>query len=180
MFSSLQAIVKQTSIFLTQTHTLIGKSFRLCIIIMSSHSLHLIDTNQLDFEGAKNWFEVCQFNHDNGSNYRVWTTCFIIQGDHWLSLRVPIIGVRIFSSLLVHWYRKSAGTWNTVQIISGVWVFTVRINKVLLNLSAEYYNLNWICFMRYILLMNMSKTNICSIRSCLCSLSSVYNVRQSV
>ena len=32
------------------------------------------------------------------SNYRLWTTCFMIRGDHWLSLRVPIIGVRIISS----------------------------------------------------------------------------------
>jgi len=68
---------------LKQTHALIAKS-RLCIIIISSHGVHLIDTNQSECEGVKNWFEVCQFNPDNGWNYRVWTTCFIIRGDHWL------------------------------------------------------------------------------------------------
>jgi len=53
-----------------QTHTLIAKS-RLCIIIMSADIVHSIDTNQSKCEGVKNWFEVCQFNPDNGSNYRV-------------------------------------------------------------------------------------------------------------
>ena len=67
--------------------------------------------------GVKNWFEVCQFNRDNGSNYRLWTTCFMIRGDHWLSSRVLIIGVR-----------------NTVRIISGVHEITVRKNEVLLYL----------------------------------------------
>ena len=32
---------------------------------------NLIDTNQSECEGVKNWYEVCQFNRDNGSNYRV-------------------------------------------------------------------------------------------------------------
>ena len=65
---------------------------------MSSDIVHSIDTNQSEREGVKNWFEVSQFNHDNGSNYRVWTACLMIQGDHWLSSRVPIIGVGIISS----------------------------------------------------------------------------------
>ena len=65
---------------------------------MSSHSIHLIDTNQSDCEGVKKRFEVCQWNPDNWSNYKVWTTCFMIRGDHWLSSRVQIIGVRIISS----------------------------------------------------------------------------------
>ena len=38
---------------------------------MSSESVHLIDTNQSEYERVKNWFEVCQFNRDNGWNYRV-------------------------------------------------------------------------------------------------------------
>ena len=92
-----QPLNKHKLIFLMQTHALITKS-RLCIIIMSSDIVHLIDTNQSECEGVKNWFQVCPFNRDNGSNYRVWTTCFIIRGDTWLSLRVPIIGVRIISS----------------------------------------------------------------------------------
>jgi len=29
---------------------------------MSSQSIHLIDTNQSEYECVKNWFEVCQFN----------------------------------------------------------------------------------------------------------------------
>ena len=41
------------------------------MIIMSSNSVHLIDTNQSECEGVKNWFEVWQFNRDNGLNYRV-------------------------------------------------------------------------------------------------------------
>ena len=80
-----------------QTHALIAKS-RLCIIIMSSDIVRSIDTNQSDCKSVKNWFEVCQFNRDNGSNYRVWTTCFMIRGDHWLSSRVPIRGVWIISN----------------------------------------------------------------------------------
>jgi len=44
---------------------------------VSSDSIHSIDTNQSEYEGVKNWFEVCQFSCDNGSNYRVWTTCFM-------------------------------------------------------------------------------------------------------
>jgi len=37
---------------------------------MSSNNVHLIDTNQSECEGVKNWFEVWQFygNRDNGSN----------------------------------------------------------------------------------------------------------------
>ena len=56
---------KHKLIFLMQTHALITKS-RLCIIIMSSDIVHSIDTNQSECEGVKNWFEVCQFNRDNG------------------------------------------------------------------------------------------------------------------
>jgi len=58
-----------------------GKS-RLCIIIMSSDIVHLKDTNQSECEGVKNWFEVCQVNRNNRTNYRVCTTCFMLQGDY--------------------------------------------------------------------------------------------------
>jgi len=33
---------------------------------MSLHSINLTETNQSESEGAKNWFEVCQFNCDIG------------------------------------------------------------------------------------------------------------------
>jgi len=47
---------------------------------MSSDSVQLIGTNQSECKGVKNWFKVCQFNRDNGLNYRVRTTCFMVQG----------------------------------------------------------------------------------------------------
>jgi len=49
-----------------QTHALLLNQD--CIIILSSHSIHLIDTNQSECKGVKNWFEDCTFYCDNGSN----------------------------------------------------------------------------------------------------------------
>jgi len=113
---------------LTQTHALIAKS-RLCIIIMSSDSVHSIDSNQSECEGVKISHEICQFNRDIGSNYRMWTTCFMMWGDHWLSSRVPLIAVRIISSSNSVMIKEFG---RPVRIIGGVQEITVWKNEVLL------------------------------------------------
>ena len=46
---------------------------------MSSHSVYLIDTNQSECEGVNNWFEVCQFNRNNSSNYRVYVNYMLYE-----------------------------------------------------------------------------------------------------
>ena len=86
------------SINFLDTHALIAES-RLCIIIMSSHSLH----NRLTqiSQNAKVWKTSLKFANLTATMVRIigcelhW---FVFRGDHCLNSRVPIIGDRIIRS----------------------------------------------------------------------------------